>query len=59
MNVRTLSAVRTRRYTAALRFAKGFAQTRFVIVSERYRPAMLTAVRSIRCKHQVATLATL
>jgi hypothetical protein len=40
-------------YTTALRFAAGFPQTRFVLVSERYRPAMLTAVRTIRCKHQV------
>ena len=45
--------MRSRRYTTALRFAAGFPQTRFVLVSERYRPAMLTAVRTIRCKHQV------
>jgi hypothetical protein len=40
-------------YNTALRFAAGFAQTRFVLVSERFRPAMLKAIRTIRCKHQV------
>ena len=40
-------------YSTALRYAASFAQTRFVLVSERYRPAMLKAIRTIRCKHQV------